>query len=292
MRNYTGTIIGAIAGAVLVHGVLGIGLGALLGYIFYDAPKKRREKDFNRATSSFSQGPDYNKALVHHTFALMGYIARGAGRINEDHIKTAEHFMQIMGLNDNGRKLAIEAFNQGKSSGFNVQSLAYELRSLTQGNLTLISYLLEIQVQMALSDGALEELEHRRLIEVAVLLGISSEAMERIIRQRVNENAFHNEGSERWYYKDEQYHESSEQSYNERQSTNESSSSLSKAYEVLGANENMTMDEISHAYKKLMLKYHPDRLKSQNLSPELIKLYEDKAKDIQAAYNLIKKYRR
>ncbi len=292
MRNYTGTIIGAIAGAVLIHGVFGIGLGALLGYIFYDVPKKRRQRAFDNAARSFNQSSDYNKALVHHTFALMGYIARGAGRINEDHIKTAEHFMQIMGLNEAGRKLAIEAFNQGKSADFNVQSLAYELRSLTRGNLTLISYLLEIQVQMALSDGALEELEHRRLIEVAVLLGISSEAMERIIRQRVNENAFHNEGSEQWYYKEEQNYEHSEQSYNDNKSKNTSSSALIKAYEVLGVNENMTMDEISHAYKKLMLRYHPDRLKSQNLSPELIKLYEEKAKDIQAAYNLIKKHRR
>lgn len=122
MRNYTGTIIGAITGAVLIHGVFGIGLGALLGYIFYDVPKKRRQRAFDNAARSFNQSSDYNKALVHHTFALMGYIARGAGRINEDHIKTAEHFMQIMGLNEAGRKLAIEAFNQGKSADFNVQS--------------------------------------------------------------------------------------------------------------------------------------------------------------------------
>ena len=50
-------------------------------------------------------------------------------------------------------------------------------------------------------------------------------------------------------------------------------------------------DEVKKAHKRLMLKYHPDRLASQGLTPEMIKLYTEKAKDIQAAFDLIKKER-
>ena len=51
------------------------------------------------------------------------------------------------------------------------------------------------------------------------------------------------------------------------------------------------MEEVKRAHKRLMLKYHPDRLASQGLPPEMIKLYSQKAQDIQAAYNLIKESR-
>ena len=70
------------------------------------------------------------------------------------------------------------------------------------------------------------------------------------------------------------------------------SSQQSVSYEVLGVSRDAPLADINRAYKRLMLKYHPDRLKAQNLSPELVKVYEEKAKDIQAAYDLIKRSKR
>lgn len=40
--------------------------------------------------------------LIYYTFALMGYLARGAGRVNQDHI--AEHYMHVMQLDTALRK--------------------------------------------------------------------------------------------------------------------------------------------------------------------------------------------
>lgn len=157
---------------------------------------------------------------------------------------------------------------------------------------------MEIQVQMALSDGTLSDLEHQRLIEIAALLGINANAMERLIRQRMAEMYFSN------FYKEGQNQRSGSYSYqeyrqnqsednrNQQYSQNTSQSALAHAYEVLGVSADTPLSEINRAYKRLMLKYHPDRLKSQNLAPELVKVYEEKAKDIQAAYDLIKRSRR
>ena len=298
MNSWTGRIIGFLLGLFFL-GPLAAVIGGVLRYLFIDKPRKTRWHNDTSAQQAFTTNANYNRNLIHHTFALMGYVARGAGRVNKQHIDTAERFMRVMQLDANSKQMAIEAFNHGKSSEFNVRELTDNLRVLCQGNLSLISYLLEIQVQMALSDGTLEDLEHQRLIEIAALLGINANAMERLIRQRMAEMYFSNFYQERQSqsssgnnyqdYRNEQSGYNQHQQYNRQ---NSSQSALNHAYEVLGVSADTPLAEINRAYKRLMLKYHPDRLKSQNLSPELVKVYEEKAKDIQAAYDLIKKSKR
>lgn len=60
-------------------------------------------------------------------------------------------------------------------------------------------------------------------------------------------------------------------------------------YEVLGLSENASNDEIKKAYRKLVKKYHPDRL--QNASKQDVKVAKEKFQKIQAAYEKIKEQR-
>lgn len=56
-------------------------------------------------------------------------------------------------------------------------------------------------------------------------------------------------------------------------------------FEILGITSNASDDEIKSAYRKLSMKYHPDRL--VHLTPEELKLAEAKMKDINIAYNIL-----
>ena len=49
--------------------------------------------------------------------------------------------------------------------------------------------------------------------------------------------------------------------------------------------------EVKLAYRKLMSKNHPDKLISQGLPKEMIKIANEKTAAIQAAYATIKKHR-
>ena len=49
--------------------------------------------------------------------------------------------------------------------------------------------------------------------------------------------------------------------------------------------------EIKRAYRKLMSQYHPDKLIGQGVPEDMVKVATEQAKEIQVAYDLIKKHR-
>jgi len=293
MNTWKGRIIGGLIG-LLFGNLLGALIGFALGYYLHDKPKNIGYASAESAQNSF-RNARYNQELIRSTFALMGFVARGAGRINEAQISKAEQVMQLMQLDSDSRAVAKNAFNYGKSSDFALDKEIESVRKLCGQNTSMVSYLLEIQVQIALADGVLENLEHQRLLQIAVKLGVRLESMERLIQMRLAEmeftRSFYSSGSGQrsgsyqhqgsYDYQDHSSEQNSGYEHND-------SSKLEEAYKVLGLDSSASFEEVKKTHKRLMFKYHPDHLASQGLTPEMMRLYTDKAKDIQAAFDLIK----
>lgn len=304
----TGTILGFLLGFIFGHNIVVAVVCALIGYFVFDKTRLEKNEKRQKAYNAFSKGANYNLALVDITFSFMGYIARGAGRINEEHIGSAYSVMEMMQLDENARKTAMTAFNAGKQHDFNIDAKVAELKAIIGDNDAFVDYILEIQIQVALSDGVLAKQEHDRLIILAASLGVSVQSMERLITIRYSEMIF----SQRFRNSGYDYQQSSQENYqNDRNSSYESGygkgnsedesrsyngnyssqSKLDAAYKVLGIEKSASDDEVKKAHRRLMLKYHPDRLASQGLTEEMIRMYTEKAKDIQAAFDTIKKER-
>ena len=63
--------------------------------------------------------------------------------------------------------------------------------------------------------------------------------------------------------------------------------SLEKWYKILEIDKNATKEEIKKSYRKMVMKYHPDKL--QGVSKDIVKLAEEKFRLVQEAYdNIIK----
>lgn len=66
---------------------------------------------------------------------------------------------------------------------------------------------------------------------------------------------------------------------------------LSDAYRILGVSANSDAKTIKKAYRKLMSEHHPDKLVSKGLPRQALDIAKQKAQDIQAAWELVKKSR-
>lgn len=308
---WTGRIICTLIG--LLFSPLGALIGFFIGWKFIDKPKIEAAQRAQQTREAFSyhRGASSSNEILELTFAFMGYVARGAGRINEDHIGKAQSYMDMMGLDSAGRARAAKCFEQGKSESFDPQPMINRLLRVSEGNVSILSFFMEVQIQIALADGMLAPGESERLMLIGRLLGFSPEQIKTLINIRFSEMRFEQQfrqqyrqssssssssssgyGSQGSYGGGSSYRESGS-SYRERSGgyAGSSDDDLTHAYEILGVSPNDSFEDIKKAHKRLMLKYHPDRLASQGLPPEMIKLYTQKAQDIQAAFDMIKKAR-
>jgi len=62
-------------------------------------------------------------------------------------------------------------------------------------------------------------------------------------------------------------------------------SSLENYYKILEVDKNSTNEKIKKSYRKLVMKYHPDKL--QGVSDDIVKLANEKFLTIQDAYEKI-----
>ena len=259
---------------------LGAILGCYLGHLF----DKSIKQDFNQAggfqgffdKSSVSE----KQALFSYTcFSVMGHIAKSNGRVNEQHISAASRFMDEMGLTGEARTNAQEAFRTGKDAEFPLQSVLKDFRNHFSGRYDLLQLFIEIQVQMAFSDGELSDTEKQLLKQVSKQIGINSTHFQLILKRYFAEFSFH-----RYQHQQRKSH----QSHNQNGNQTDAGLSRKRALNILGLDESADSRAIKKAYRKLMAQHHPDKLVSQGLPPEMMQLAKQKSQDIQAAYQFLK----
>jgi DnaJ like chaperone protein len=276
-----GKIIGGTLG-FFVGGPVGVALGVLLGHSF----DKGLSQDFEPLNAADRE--KIQQAFFNATFMTMGRIAKIDGRVSEAEIEAARQVMSRMGLDDALRQMAIERFNQGKSSEQEWLKNLQQFAKLAKSQRNLRQMFLEMQIQFAFADGHLDQQELLILERLATQFDFSTLHLHRLIAM-VQAQMF--------FYQQHQQHQQHQQQWqsnqNEWQGQSYShQSNLEQAYQLLGIDANASDQDVKKAYRKLMAQNHPDKLVARGLPEEMIKVATEKTQEIKLAYETIMESRK
>ncbi len=248
----------------------------------------------------------YNRdGFIRTTFYLLGYIGvRSSSDTNLQYI-IIDNVIEELHLTSDNASYARQCVEEGRRcSEAEMERIIQDCKNdwKTESKLQNI---LKFVSSMLFSDNKLTREEVSLFSLVAKWFGIPSETMKRSLKELLRDNGFVYDEKNEWFYQnqsssnyyqryynqqDNQYGNDSNQ--NSYSSNNGSSiSQLDKAYKILGINASTSDADAKKAYKKMMLRYHPDRAYAKGLGDEGVKQYTELSQQIQEAWGIIKSYR-
>jgi DnaJ like chaperone protein len=239
-------------GTLFFTGIAGILLFVALFWGFSFWVQKRV------ATYEQSQSESHNR-FVWLLVQILMHIAKIDGEITKDEVQTIQRFFQYNLHYTQTKMLWVkELIKEATGSTTPLESLLEEFKNTFAYEPRLI--LLELVYQVLYTKGSVPESE----LDIA-----------RFIARYLEISAYDQRTIEAKY----QYHN--------RQSAARSGDMAAQYYAVLGLDQGASADEIKQAYRKLSMKYHPDKVR--HLGDEFQKVAEEKMKEINAAYDFFKK---
>lgn len=274
--NWFGKVIGGALG-LLVGGPAGAILGAAVGHQF-----DRRHLTEGVLGLHFGPGDQQRvqTAFYSATFAVMGHVAKADGRVSEAEIAAARTIMSRMDLSDEMRKQAVSLFTDGKRADFPLGAVLEQFHKECHRRYTLIRVFIEIQLEAALADGALRAEEERLLLEICDRLRFSRFEFHAI--RAALEAQLRVAGA---------WRQSGGSGYRQQRVLREEPS-LADAYAALGIKPSSSAAEIKRAYRRMISQHHPDKLVASGLPEEMVKLANEKTRQIRQAYEIICKHRK
>jgi DnaJ like chaperone protein len=261
-----GKLLGGFFGFMFGH-FLGLILGVWLGHRF-DVAVGRNFNIQDGILGGRGNSAEKQKVFFETAFSVMGHLAKSKGQVTQTDIQVANAYMDQMNLHGDARSQAQAAFTKGKSSDFALVETLQEFIRVLHGERNVLQMFLAIQVQVAGSDGEIDQNEQGILYTIAETLGFSRFELDRLIQMIQGQQHFNRGGQ-------------SGQQYNKADSE-------ADAYKMLGVESTVSDKEIKRAYRKLMSQNHPDKLASKGLPEEMMQLAKEKAQDIQKAYEVLR----
>lgn len=241
-----------------IGGFRGFLLGAALGYLIQRIARHALQKGLQTLQAQF----------VESTFAVAGAMCKADGVVTQAEIEVAERLFVRLRLSEEQIRAAKSAFGRGKTPEFDLDHEVESFARVARGSRALLHLFLQVQVAAALADGELHPAEHDMLVRVGRKLGFSERdvaQLEALLRAASDVAA--GPGAPPPQHR------------------------LDDAYTALGVSPEASDDEIKRAYRKLMTENHPDKLAAKRLPESMRALAEERAREINAAYDLVKKTR-
>ena len=243
----------------IVGGTIGLALGGPLGAIagatfghFFDQTKEIARGGMPGGRLSTHE--DAQMTFFVAAFSMLAKLVQADGRVTDDEIASIEQFMQNdLRLSPASRRVAIDIFNTAKTSPHSFDDFANQFYGAFQHRPEILAFMLDILMRVALADRDLSAAEAALIQKAARIFGLPEPGQQTFRGHQKKTNDHY--------------------------------------YSVLGVTVTAADDEIKSRYRTLVKEFHPDRIASKGLPDEFTDFAENKFREIQEAYEAIKKER-
>lgn len=263
-----GKIIGAALGFTF-YGSAGLVLGLVFGHIF--------DNGLASVLNTYTHTAQIRLVFFRTVFQTMGCIAKADGVVSEAEIRVARDIMlNNFQLTQAQMLAAIRFFNEGKQPDFNLDQALKNFRTTCVKKPDLRRYFLEMMVKAASADQILWPAILSKLQHICRRLNVPLSELDYLLRN----------------YKFSAYSKKDKQQSRTSTHTATKSTPLDDAYHLLGVSAKDDIHIVKKAYRRLMSKYHPDKLVAKGLPDEMLNVAKEKTQKIAAAYDLIARSRK
>lgn len=282
MVSFMGIFSGFLFGVLgwTLSGPIGAIIGGILGYNLaspkeIDDYDKAARPDYGDLTGDGDRGPSRRRASKKDTaqgdfgVALMMLVAavmRADGRVTKDELSEVKEFLAANFPEDQA-KAALQVLKEVLKRDFEIAPVCAQIRD----NLNYSSRLelLHLLFKISAADGMLTKSEMDLVRDIAYRLGINAADFRSI------------------YAAYSAYTRGSSSSGGSSQGGAQASRmSLSQAYSILELTPEATEQDVKKAYRKMAMKFHPDKVNT--LGEEVKRSAAEKFKAVNEAYNVIK----
>lgn len=253
--SWIGAGIGALFGAQR-GGILGGVVGAVIGN--WVEGKAREMMGSSASGRPSASGGEL--ATLAALAAMLSKLAKADGRITEDEVRYCEQVFDRLGLRGEKREYCIRVFRAAKNDAYTIYDYAASFAS-AQPSVNIREIVYDILWELAGVDGMVSPVETGILRQITASL-------------RIDSSLFAWECA--------------------RHGVPDGSASRAEAdpYEVLGCLRTASDEEVKRAYREKAKQLHPDALRAQGLSDELISRANEQMARVNAAWSTIKRDRR
>jgi len=230
-------------------------------WMHHSKERVRREQSARRHNSGH-----FRDAILESFGRMLGFISKSDGHITENEVNVASKCLRSLGLSEEEYQICVRAFNSVRAYSFAAfHDCASRFASIAAEETRTLVY--EMLWVVAAADGVLDANEDELLRRAVGPLDIAPS-----LYQYFKRMCFGGGGG----------------SVGGRRSEE---SELEKAYARLGCSASDSDDAVRSAYRKLAMRYHPDRLKAEGVPEGMIAQATRSMAEINAAWDVVRKAR-